>query len=431
MPDRMETKSDNDKSGAPEKSASGNEEAPAGEEAQEQSAYDAAFEDEDVVAEAPRESRLPLIASLAALGLAIAALGAVIWLGRTPPAPGVADATLTAGIEELEQTSAANDAALQDLRARLDPLRQTVATIEERIAQLAAEDGVIAADLDALERRFSQQIDLIESIPARVASVERSVSTLRGISTGAQDAWLLAQAEYFLQVANAELELSRNPSIAEKALEMADERLLSVGDPGLTDVRRELSAGLRALEALDLPDIAGTTVTLASLSRVVDTLPIRRQLLTKRPEEGDATGPTDEDSASGTARAMATLKDAFSGILSVRRTDEEAQPLMAPEAVYFLRANLALQLQAARLALLTGEQPLFEQSLDDAAAWLREYYDTGSTPVRGALQTIDEIRDTAIVGELPDISESLRLLRQYIAFRDAGNTSESGNEPQQ
>ena len=38
------------------------------------------------------------------------------------------------------------------------------------------------------------------------------------------------------------------------------------------------------------------------------------------------------------------------------RADEAMRPLIAPEAQYFLRANLALQLQAARLALLRGEE---------------------------------------------------------------------------
>jgi uroporphyrin-3 C-methyltransferase len=111
-------------------------------------------------------------------------------------------------------------------------------------------------------------------------------------------------------------------------------------------------------------------------------------------------------------------------VVSVRRTDEAARPLIAPDAVYFLRANLALQLQAARLALLRSEQALFRQSLDDATAWLREYYDIDSTPVKGALRTIAEIRESSFDTSLPDISESLRLLRQYIAFRRAADAGD-------
>jgi len=87
--------------------------------------------------------------------------------------------------------------------------------------------------------------------------------------------------------------------------------------------------------------------------------------------------------------------------------------LMTPEAAYFLRTNLALQLQAARLALLRGEQAVFQQSLDDASAWLELYYDRESAQVASALQTIAEIRDSMFTVTTPDISVSLRLLRQY------------------
>ena len=391
-----------------------------GDDAADELATDAAFDADDVVAAPPtKPSKLPLLVSLVALIAALAALG-VVGLQMGSDEPVVADDGSAAQLAELADRIAAGDSRAADSQATLQTLRQSVATIEQRIAQLAASDDVVESDVDALERRFQQQLTAIESVPGRVASIERSMSTLRGISTGARDAWLLAQAEYYLQVANSELQLANNPDVAVKALEMADERLLTISDPGLTDVRRTLSAELRALESMPKPDIAGAAVTLASLARVVDSLPIRRQLLTKQPAESDGAEADDAEALSGTDRAMATLRDAFSGIVSVRRTDEEAVPLIAPEAVYFLRANLSLQLQAARLALLQGNQTLFRQSLDDVELWLRDYYDMESTPVRSALATIDEVRTGMLIEPAPDISESLRLLRQYIAFENAG-----------
>ena len=381
---------------------------------------DAAFDADDVVAAPPpKPSKLPLLISLIALALSLAALATIgLQLGGTEPV--AVDDGSAARLEALEDRVAARDGAAGTTEANLQALRESVAAIEQRITRLAASDDVVGSDLDALERRFQQQLTAIESVPGRVASIERSVSTLRGISTGARDAWLLAQAEYYLQVANSELELANNADVAQKALELADERLLSLGDPGLTDIRRTLSAELRALESMPRPDIAGAAVTLASLSRVVDGLPIRRQLLTKMPEASDEPASSEADGLSGTDRAMATLRNAFSGIVSVRRTDEEAVPLIAPEAIYFLRANLSLQLQAARLALLQGEETLFGQSLDDAEVWLREYYDMESTPVSSAIATIDEVRNGMQFEATPNISESLRLLRQYIAFEAAG-----------
>lgn len=123
-------------------------------------------------------------------------------------------------------------------------------------------------------------------------------------------------------------------------------------------------------------------------------------------------------------RAMASLKNAVGGVVSVRRADEAMQPLIAPEAQYFLRANLALQLQAARLALLRGEEGIFRQSLNDADSWLDEYYDPGSTAVQSARETIAEIRDSVISVAMPDISRSLRLLRQFNLLAEADQTDE-------
>ena len=70
-------------------------------------------------------------------------------------------------------------------------------------------------------------------------------------------------------------------------------------------------------------------------------------------------------------------------------------------------------MQTARLALLRGEQPVYEQSLGDAADWLVTYFDANSPQVIAAKETIDELQGGMFAAKAPDISRSLRLLRQY------------------
>ena len=289
-------------------------------------------------------------------------------------------------------------------------------------AQLAARDSEIAA----IERRFGDRLGQIESLPGRMSAIEGTVSSLQGISTGAKNAWLLAEAEYYMQIANAQLQLAGNPQLASLALGLADERLLQLANPALTDVRRALANELRALGAMNEPDTEGVTLTLASLAAIVDSLPLRHDIALP----GDEKAVVDPE-LTGTERAFASLRSAFEGIVSVRRADEALKPLIAPEAQYFLRANLALQLQAARLAMLRGEETIFQQSLDDAAAWLTEYYDAGSNPVQSALQTITDIRGSVLSVAAPDISESLRLLRQFNALANvvAAPVVEPADEP--
>ena len=308
-----------------------------------------------------------------------------------------------------------DDAAIAAVTSSVRAVQDSVATVQQNVAAMSDELAARDSEITAIERRFSDRLRQIESLPGRMAAIEGTVSSLQGISTGARDAWLLAEAEYYMQIANAQLQLAGNPHLASLALGLADERLLQMANPALTDVRRALALELRSLDIMEKPDTEGVTLTLASLAAVVDSLPLKHEVDLSVDEGEAALDPE----LTGVDRALASMKSAIDSAITVRRVDETVQPLIAPESQYFLRANLALQLQAARLAMLRGEESVFRQSLDDAASWLTEYFDTESAAVRSSLQTITQIHGSAFSLATPDISESLRLLRQFTAFSDA------------
>jgi len=334
-----------------------------GEAVSEASTSDAGFaEGEYVAPEITSErapSRLTKWLSFAAFGVSGAALVAVLYLLFAP------DSTQD-GADE-------TNARITTLAAALDKSATSLQEMESRVEALSGNRGASVAALTTLEERLNSRLRALDPIPGRILRLERSFSALQGISTGVQDTWLLAETEYYLQIANAQLQLAGNPHLATLALQLADERLLQLSDPALTEVRRVLANELQSLELLEKPDIEGTTLTLSSLADVVDSLPLRQDV---QADSAETSKPDAE--LTGVDRALASLKGAVGDVVTIRRTDEAIRPLIAPEAIYFLRANLALQLQAARLALLRGEQAVFQQSLDDAVLWLEEYYDPQS-----------------------------------------------------
>jgi len=305
-----------------------------------------------------------------------------------------------------QRSADASSESLLELRDRIASSNDSLAALDEGIAALAQTDAQTAAELEAIRQDMEARLQLFDSLPSRLTNLENSMSSLQGVSAGARNTWLLAEAEYYMQIANAQLQLAGNPHLATLALGMADERIVQLSDPALTEVRQAIADELAALEVMDKPDIQGITLTLSSLARVVDSLPLRQIA------EADEDAEVDPD-LSGVDRAWASIKGAVSGLVKVTGPDQTAIPLLMPDAVYFLRTNLTLQLQAARLALLRGEQAVFQQSLDDAAAWLEQYFDAESAQVGSALETIDEIRGGMHAVTTPDISQSMRLLRQY------------------
>lgn len=319
--------------------------------------------------------------------------------------------------------AADTSAEIRALTTSIGATQDALTSLEKSITALSERDAERNARIDSINQQLNDRLRQIESLPGRLSSVEASMASIQGISTGARDAWLLAEAEHYMQIANAQLQLANNPELASLALTHADDRILQLADPRLTSVRQALSNELRAIDVIDTPDTAGITLTLASLAGVVDSLPLRQEVVVR----DDRATDIDPD-LSGVDRAMASLQNAVGGIVSVRRTDEAMQPLIAPEAQYFLRANLALQLQAARLALLRGEEGVFRQSLEDVDSWLAEYYDPGSIGVQNARTTIGEIHDSVFTVAMPDISQSLRLLRQFNLLADAIRTDDTERE---
>ena len=307
-----------------------------------------------------------------------------------------------------ESSAAESSAELAALQRGLNASTQSIEAIKGDVGQLSSDDSRTNASLDELQRDVDQRADLLDSLPPRMSTLERSVAALQGVSIEARNTYLIAEAEYYMQIANAQLQLAGNPYLASLALGQADDRLMQLADPALTEVRRTIADELAALEVMEKPDIAGVTLVLASLARVVDSLPIR--------SAGDVTAAEAEaleTEMSGTARMWAAVKDAASGLVKVTPPDGDKAALITPDVADLARSNLSLQLQAARLALLRGEQEIFEQSLDDADAWLELYFNTGSAQVRSARQTMSEIRTEYAAVAPPDISQSLRLLRQY------------------
>jgi len=374
--------------------------------------------DDDVRIEQPAPPQAGFRLTLLALLLSAISVAGIAYLVLRPGPAATPAAVDTAEIDALGKIVESGSESIRRLQQRLD--------------DLASRDVVSATDIQDMQQQLNEavarRLAAYDSLPDRMSNVEDSMSSIQGISSGVRDSWLLAEAEYYMQIANAQLQLAGNPQLASLALLQADDRIRQLANPALTHVRRALSDELRALNVVNGPDIEGITLTLASLADVVDSLPLRQQVELPAPEASALDGEL-----SGLDRAMESLKSTMSDVVSVRRTDEAIRPLIAPESAYFLRANLSLQLQVARLALLRGEQAAFQQSLNDSDAWLGEYYDANSAQVQSARQAILEIRDSLFDVAMPDISESLRMLRQYntLSASPAGVSEPAEDPPEQ
>jgi uroporphyrin-III C-methyltransferase len=333
--------------------------------------------------------RPALVLALLALVLAIAVAVAAFFTWR-----------------EVDRLAGSRAQELQQAEARSAGLESRLDDTARRIDGIQAEVG---RELDTARRQQQAALDRQEQTQQ---AVERSVSQLRAQMGRSQDGWLLAEVEYLLRIANQRVQLQRDVATALAALEAADARLHELSDPGYLAVREALAAEIGQLKAVPAVDTGGLALKLASLeARVAELQPAGARYVPARDRNGE---PGASLAASDWREVPGIVWQAIRRLLVVRSHQEPATPMLPPEQEYFLDQNLRLALEAARVALLRSDAEQYRASLETAQRWLVQHYD-GEHPATASLgNELHHLLQQDIRPALPDISGSLRLLRQRL-----------------
>ncbi len=317
---------------------------------------------------------------------------------------------------QIAESAKSAESDRNDLRAKVDTISAGLAGSERDIVAHREIVDIQKAAFNKQTEAFEKQQQQFEAESKRLQQREAELQTTledvrRSIGrTGSQ--WMAAEAEYLMRVANHRLRLERDEKTALSALRAADERLKATGDPLWTEVREALAKEMSDLLALVKLDTIGKAATLASMIKQVDKL----KLLDASAPEIHVETKTSEalDLSSAIAKAKELLEQGWAGFKSlviVRRHDAPVTAMMPPEHRYFIYQNLRMQLEAARFAILRADAELYKSSLTTVKEWLDEFVVKDPT-AQAMAEEIEGLLKVNIRPELPDISGSLRLLRE-------------------
>lgn len=311
-------------------------------------------------------------------------------------------------VQELLTQVAANDDQLAGLQAR----------VQDQVSGQLAENQTRA---DAREQDLRQQLAQVQQDQQQLRQqVDGQQQRLANLSTTSREDWLLAEAEYLLNIANQRVLMERTTENAVALLRSADERLQQAsegsGDAELFAIRKALNRDLTALEKIEPVDKEGLYLRLYALAESVDELP--RLQVEEFALNGETTEPVDETDAEGgwASRLWQSVRELAGSLDRYVRIDDveaPARPLVDSYATRLAALNVRLLLEQAQLALLQEEATVYRHSLDKAQELLRNYYVASEQNAR--LQaSLAELAQVEVAPELPDISTSLTLLRDYL-----------------
>ena len=304
-------------------------------------------------------------------------------------------------IFDLDKVRKANEAELQSQAARLDELQQGTAALAENTR--------------LLDNRLTSTNEQLAGILHNLNSLYRQ---------GNNDiAWQLAELKYLFLIASHRLALAGDVDTAQAILQSADARLREIADPALIPVREQLIADISRLVEFPRTDYSGLALVLGDLARRADRLPLNLG------ETGAQTSATANEEPAGSEnnwqRLARSLWQDLKSLLVISRTDKNNAALLAPQERYFLYQNLRLQLEAARLALLSRDDGQFRESVNTCADWLNEYFDSDDERVRNALTSLERAAAVSLHEAVPSIDATLRVFDEYLT-RQGGTVTGDG-----
>ncbi|EGP4503964.1 uroporphyrinogen-III C-methyltransferase [Salmonella enterica subsp. enterica serovar Schwarzengrund] len=286
---------------------------------------------------------------------------------------------------------------------------QLTALQKAQESQKAELEGIIKKQAAQLDDANRQQAALAKQLD----EVQQKVATISGSDA---KTWLLAQADFLVKLAGRKLWSDQDVTTAAALLKSADASLADMNDPSLITARRAITDDIASLSSVAQIDYDGIILKLNQLSNQIDNL---------RLADNDTDGsPMDSDSSelsSSLSEWRVNLQKSWQNFMdsfiTIRRRDDTAVPLLAPNQDVYLRENIRSRLLVAAQAVPRHQEETYRQALDNVSTWVRAYYDTDDAATKAFLEEVDKLSQQNITMDLPETLESQAILEKLMQTR--------------
>jgi uroporphyrin-III C-methyltransferase len=298
-------------------------------------------------------------------------------------------------------------------------LEHNRALLHVQINKTAEQLSMIDQQINRLQQRLQEDIQTqLNEVQEQNKNLERSLKQVyaQQKTAASEEDWNIAEVLYLLNIANQRLVLAQDSTAALSALQSADKRLRQNRDPRFLVLREQLARDIMALRDLRQPDINGMALRLNNHIRGIEHLRLRQEwqsapILSQ--DEQVKTAPQVNDWRSGMDAVWHEIRQ----LVEIRHHSGSDAALLATPQIYFLRQNLRLGLESARLFLVRRDTEQFREASAMVLTWLEKYYDSGAASVASLRQDLQHMQAQELTLTLPDISATLNALQELADIR--------------
>jgi uroporphyrin-3 C-methyltransferase len=325
-------------------------------------------------------------------------------------------------------------------------LWQRVSDMQRQLARQSSDAGNRSVEARTLAQ---QAADVSHENTSQLAALQLRVNDLAAYraqldvlvqsAARARDESLAAELEAALRVAQDQAQLTGSTEPLLAALSLAQRRLTRATDARLAPVNSVVASDLERVKTATIPDTAGLLTLIDQLLRQVDDLPAANGVGGAR---GQATGGANtikpEQQAGGKSQSPSMWQrlgqwlqssvwqpavHQAAALVRVSRVDQPDAMMMAPDQVFFIRENLKLRLQGARLAILARQYEAARADLAAVQTSLGTWFDPAARRTQAAATLLQQIQAQTRSADLPRIDASLLALSNAQAAIDTARNN--------
>lgn len=316
---------------------------------------------------------------------------------------------------------------IQSLQTQVQALQTDLNGVQQSYAALSnnSQNDQILTQQKQLQDQFRQQQQVIANVEKESASqleqfkaLQSKVSTL---STTEANLWLLAEADFLVKQAVRKLNTEKDITTAIALLTSADASIRDMNDPSLHELRNALQHDVTTLSAIKRIDIDGTVIKLHQLSDQLD-----KMVLVKNQLEDEVPAPENLEVSDNISDWQENLSKTWKGFVSdfititpieTNTVSDVNKPELTANQGAYLRENIRLQLLIAAQAVPGYQADTYNQALDKAMSWVKEYYDLENPVNQGFIRELEQLQKQNIKIDIPTQLSSQPLLNKQVESR--------------
>ena len=306
-----------------------------------------------------------------------------------------------------------------DLTEQAALLRDGNRAVQAALTEVDEQEQMDQQRLNRLQQQVSRDLSDVQGL---VTALQRQVGNLQQRDRR----WLNAEANYLMRLAQQKLQLETDLASTVLLLRTIESLLADQDGLLVATARQNLADDLRALQNVRLPDRAALSQRLSALSAELEQLTLagsRQQGYQERVQEQWQQTPATMQEGSWLDAGIALLRSIFVW----REWEEMPADVLPPQQESILKQQLQLQLEQAQLAMLQGDEMLYEQVLGQVIRNLQRYFEADDDRSRQLLAELERLQAEELQVALPDLSATAELIRQLAS--SAAPIIPTGSEP--